>query len=91
MSDEVMSPFDLTYLYDSYLEHSYRYYNLDEPIISDYEFDTLCKRLLDRWDELKHPFKHLTDESALEAGTGFQLYHKIPDYIKGRVREQTDD
>lgn len=35
-----------------YLCHCYLYYGLDEPVISDHEFDDLCRRINDGWDEL---------------------------------------
>ena len=34
--------------------HSYLYYEYDQSIISDHEFDALAKILLDRWDELEY-------------------------------------
>lgn len=60
-------------LYGDYLEHSYRYYILSQPVISDHEFDDLCRRLLACWPLVTHRLKDLADESALRAGTGYQL------------------
>ena len=60
-------------LYRAYLEHSIRYYELEQPIVSDHLFDQLCRALLRHWHGFDHRFKHLTDESALAAGTGFHL------------------
>ncbi len=65
------------YAYGLYLEHSYRYYEMDCPIIRDWEFDALCRVLLVRWPLVTHRFKSLTDEASLAAGTGYQLYGKI--------------
>lgn len=60
-------------LYMAYLEHSVRYYELDDPIIDDGLYDRLCQALLRHWAGFGHRLKHLTDESALRAGTGFHL------------------
>lgn len=68
-----MSKVELNRLYMAYLEHSVRYYELDEPLISDDLYDRLCKALLRHWAAFEHSLKHLTDASALQAGTGFQL------------------
>lgn len=65
-------------LYGEYLEHSCRYYILDQPVIRDSEFDSICKELLERWNEVTHRYKSLTDKSALIAGTGFQMAFTMP-------------
>ena len=56
-----------------YLMHSYLYYELNEPIISDAEYDELCRELKDKWDSVEHFHKHLIDVNSLGAGTGYQL------------------
>lgn len=56
-----------------YLMHSYIYYQLQDSIIKDYEYDEMCKQLKDKWESIKHYHKHLVDVSALGAGTGYQL------------------
>lgn len=74
------------YAYGLYLEHSYRYYELDAPIIRDWEFDALCQVLLARWPHVTHRYKSLTDEASLAAGTGYQLHGKIHPKIVQLVR-----
>jgi aspartate ammonia-lyase len=60
-----------------YLMHSYIYYEINDSIITDYEYDEICKELKDKWDDVKHYHKHLVDVTALGAGTGYQLkYNK---------------
>ena len=59
--------------YGEYLEHSVRYYLLDNPVVNDAYFDDLCRRLLSCWGDVTHKLKHLCDESALVAGSGSQL------------------
>jgi hypothetical protein len=55
---------------------SYIYYvdnsHLESPL-DDIEYDTLCKRLFDEWDNVDHPHKKLIDFNSLSAGTGFYL------------------
>lgn len=68
-----MTPVQMNRLYMAYLEHSIRYYELDEPVISDELYDRLCRALLRHWPAFEHSLKHLTDADALAAGTGFQL------------------
>ncbi len=58
-----------------YLMHSYLYYVMNEPIISDIEYDELCKELKDKWDSVEHYHKHLIDKQSLGAGTGYQLQY----------------
>ena len=60
-----------------YLMHSYLYYEMNEPIISDTEYDELCRELKEKWDSVEHFHKHLIDVQSLGAGTGYQLkYNK---------------
>jgi NAD-dependent DNA ligase len=60
-----------------YLMHSYIYYEINDSIITDYEYDELCRELKDKWDMITHYHKHLVDVNALGAGTGYQLkYNK---------------
>ena len=68
----------LNAVYGEYLEHSIRYYLLDAPVVPDTYFDGLCKTLLAGWELVTHRLKSMCDESALRAGTGFQLpFHKL--------------
>lgn len=75
-----------TMLFVAYLEHSYRYYEMDTPIISDARYDRLCQELLKALPDLKHRDRHLVDESALQAGTGYHLH--IPWWIILVIRER---
>ena len=61
-----------------FLMHSYLYYIRLQSIITDAEYDKLCKRLSDEWEGVTHHHKHLIDREALRAGTGFYL--KETDY-----------
>lgn len=81
---------NLKHLFGEYLEHSIRYYIFDRPVVSDAYFDNLCKTLLANWGDVDHKFKHLCDESALAAGTGFQLQHSAPHAIIALVTKYPD-
>jgi hypothetical protein len=80
-----------------YLYHSYRYYKLDDPVISDAEYDKLCKFLKAHWDDVKHPCKGLITEEDLSAGTGFAIKYSaslewyIKDCIQGDSRRSSKE
>ena len=65
-----------------YLMYSYLYYEKDSPIISDAEYDTICKRLHDEWDNIEHYHKHIINKEHLVTGTGYSL--KYPTIVKDR-------
>lgn len=68
----------LNAVFGEYLEHSIRYYMLDAPVVPDSYFDGLCKTLLAGWDLVTHRYKDMCDESALLAGTGYQVpFHNL--------------
>src|SRR3972149_1792719 len=48
--------------------HSYRYHVLDTPVISDYEYDKMLKRLLEL--EAAHPEWISPDSPSQRAGSG---------------------
>lgn len=49
--------------------HSYRYYILNSPVISDNMFDKLCRYLLEVYDKYEHMHKHLITKEDLKCGT----------------------
>lgn len=67
-----------------YLMHSYLYYEKDDPIISDHEFDLICKTLYEKWDKVEHFHKHLINKDDLIAGTGYAL--KYPERVKNAAK-----
>ena len=65
-----------------YLMCAYAYYELDNPLISDTEFDMLAKEILDNWDNIEHMHKYLLTKDMLVAGTYLGEY---PNMVKGAV------
>ena len=66
---------DINKVFAEYLYHSYLYYKVNMPLITDSEYDALCKRLLDGWESVTHVFKHLVTIDDLEAGTGYAIQY----------------
>ena len=61
----------------TYLMSCYLYYEEDLHIISDTQFDAMCKELLERWPEVTHRHKYLITEEDLKAGTGFAIQYPL--------------
>ena len=66
-----------------YLMCSYAYYKEDNPLVSDQEFDDLAKFILENYDAIDHPHKHLVTKGDLEAGTYLGEY---PNRVVGAVK-----
>jgi hypothetical protein len=78
--DEVMSRPNLALSW--YLMSCYLYYILDQPVLSDSQFDELGKVVLEHWDEIdQHQHKHCLTIEDLKAGTGYAI--KYPRMIVG--------
>ena len=56
-----------------YLMYSYAYYKENESLISDTEYDDICKQIIDKWDNITHWHKSLLTLDALKAGTGYDI------------------
>ena len=65
-----------------YLMCAYAYYELDNPLIEDFEFDALAKEILNNWDNIEHMHKYLLTKDMLVAGTYLGEY---PNMVKGAV------
>ena len=65
-----------------YLMCDQAYYEFDNPLISDTEFDLLAKEILVNWDNINHMHKYLLTKDMLEAGTYLGEY---PNMVKGAV------
>ena len=56
-----------------YLMSSYLYYKEDKAVLLDSEFDLVCQRLLDEWDNIVHWHKELINKDDLTSGTGYAI------------------
>jgi hypothetical protein len=62
-------------LIKNYLIHCYLYYEKNESIISDTDFDKMCSRLLANWNNYQSAYKKYISKNDLAAGTGFTLFY----------------
>ena len=56
-----------------YLMSSYLYYDLNKNVLDDTQFDYVCKKLYDNFDDITHMHKHLLDKETLQAGSGYGI------------------
>lgn len=66
-----------------FLMAAYAYYEMDDPILSDAKFDRLCKRMIERWDDIEHHHKDLISLDDLKAGSYIGAY---PNRVKGAIK-----
>ncbi len=77
----------------SYLMHSYLYYVLSQPLISDHEFDKLCKDMNRMWNDLTGPYKefilkHETAPDEWGEPKGLELFEEdYPSEVKEAAKE----
>lgn len=66
------------------LKSAFLYYIRDtDSSISDYEFDSICKLLLENWQSVDHRLKYLITEDDLRAGTLYSLSsYRYPEQLK---------
>ena len=72
---------DKNLLVPYYLMSSYLYYKEDKAVLLDSEFDLVCQRLLDEWDNIVHWHKGLINKDDLLAGTGYAI-SEYPNRVK---------
>ncbi len=61
-----------------YLIFSYLYYEQNESVITDNQYDDLCKELYNNYNLVKmsdHPNKDLVDKFNLECGSGLGIQY----------------
>jgi len=56
-----------------YLMSSYIYYEKDDNVLEDHEFNLVCKRLYNNFDNITHMHKYLLSKEELKASTGYTL------------------
>ncbi len=57
-----------------YCMSSYLYYEKDKSILSDADYDSMCKRMYEEWDNIKHMHKNKINKKDLLAGTGYRMH-----------------
>lgn len=71
----------LGYKLQIYLLTSYLYYEMCRSVITDHEFDRLCKELAEGWDDFEHQHKYCTDRGSMVAATGYANHYPL--MVKG--------
>tara|TARA_Y100001937_G_scaffold97259_1_gene132431 strand:- start:684 stop:968 length:285 start_codon:yes stop_codon:yes gene_type:complete len=56
-----------------FLMSSYLYYVHNKSVLTDNQFDNLCKRLDDNWDNITHVHKELISRQDLKVGSGYAI------------------
>lgn len=56
-----------------YMICSFLYYKHDESILTDGEYDEICKIILKHYNTIEHTHKHLIDKDSLQAGSGYDI------------------
>ena len=64
-----------------YLMYSYAYYQENESLITDSEYDQICQDLITNWNNITHWHKPLLNLESLKAGTGYDI--KYPPRVVG--------
>jgi len=62
-----------------YLMFSYAYYQENESLIEDAEYDQICQDLITNWNDITHWHKPLLNLDSLKAGTGYDI--KYPERV----------
>lgn len=69
-----------------YLSAAYAYYHLDEPFLSDADFDKMAKILLENYDTVVHRHKYLITKEDLQAGSLLLSEDDYPTIVKSATR-----
>ena len=62
-----------------YLMFSYAYYQENESLVPDAEYDQICQDLITNWNDITHWHKRLLNLESLKAGTGYDI--KYPERV----------
>jgi len=63
-----------------YLMSCFLYYELDVNVLSDNDYNMVCKRLYNEFDSITHMHKYMLDKDSLKASTALGI--KYTDMIK---------
>ena len=67
-----------------YLVTSFLYYRCDMSVIQDFQYDEICQRLYNEFDDISHPYKDLLDKDELSSGSGYSI--KYPKEAKSIIK-----
>ena len=56
-----------------YLMSSFLYYKPDIALMSDCEYDEMCRAMYERWSDIDHYHKYLINRESLKCGTGYDI------------------
>lgn len=73
-----------------YLVHSYLYYIHDVSLILDEEYNAICKKLLENFDDITHMHKKYIDKESLKANTAYTI-SEYPTIVKACARMAYED
>ena len=62
----------------TYIMSSYMYYVHDKSCISDNEYDMICKRILDNYDNTGHSLSWILSKGELACGSGYRVCYRLP-------------
>lgn len=73
-----------------YLMSCHLYYEKNESVLSDKEFDDVCHRLVANWTKIKHPHKKLIKKGSIQAQTGYNNKN-YPNIVKLSALQWLDE
>jgi len=79
----------LSWQFSIYMVTSFLYYHMNRSMITDHDFDRLCKNLDEGFDDFAHIHKHLVDRGQFVAGTGYAI-KDYPLMVKGAAAHMLD-
>ena len=77
----IVDSVSLNRLIPIFLMSSYLYYEKNKSVLTDEQFDNVCKKLYNNWEKVTHMHKHLISKDDLLAGSGYGI--KYTNMIKG--------
>ena len=80
----------VNFLQRAILVHSYIYYELDSSVVSDKEYDSICKQYLEMVEGYDKEYLAVNSEYGyvffdFDGSTGFYLYERLIDHDKEKI------
>lgn len=67
----------LSWKFSIFMVASFLYYTLNRSIITDADYDSLCRELEENYRGFTHPHKHLVSRGHFAAGTGYDIHYPL--------------